>query len=460
MTVNGKVWPNMVVEPRKYRLRLLNGCDSRFLALRLVASAGEVIPFIAIGGDQGLATSPTTVSTLLVEPGSRYEVIVDFNGLDGESIIMMNYGGDEPFGGDIPGPKGFEFTDQIMAFDVFAAIDASTPDDVGFSLPVDTNIEEVVVNNRRRVALFEGHDQFGRLLPLLGTVDPAVDMDGNPINWPDTATYRDVGLVGQIQGAVPWHAPTTENPKLGDVEEWEIWNGSADAHPVHLHLVQFDVVRRQYIKWDSNVNEDGEIEFHEGMTEFGDGSYTVDRVLVNHDGSIGEGYMFQNPTYGDDVDLTTLPEYVTNFPNDMVTALPGQITTIRAKFDKPGRFVWHCHILAHEDHEMMRVFHVGPLPDEEPPTDESPSDEEEEEEESSSSNAKAIGIGVGVGTFAFLLSITALIVISKKQNQHNAVPALPDTKTPVKEVPDASEESEEEIIAGLVAEESNQELGC
>jgi len=74
----------------------------------------------------------------------------------------------------------------------------------------------------------------------------------------------------------------------------------------------------------------------------------------------GTGFRIVNPTYGDPVPAGDLQEYVENAPKDMVTALPDQITRIKATFDKPGRYVWHCHILSHEDHEMMRVLHVGP----------------------------------------------------------------------------------------------------
>lgn len=169
------------------------------------------------------------------------------------------------------------------------------------------------------VALFEGHDQLGRLQPLLGTVDPATDIYGKPITWPDTPMYSDVGLSGPMHGTMTWHAPTTENIRLYDVEEWEIWNVSADAHPIHLHLVHFEVIRRQLIQFDSNANEDGEIELHEGEIPARDGTYVTDHPLIQHDGSQGEGYVIINPTYGEDVDLSTMPEYVTNLPKDTVT---------------------------------------------------------------------------------------------------------------------------------------------
>ena len=211
----------------------------------------------------------------------------------------------------------------------------------------------------RKVALFEGMDEFGRLQPLLGTAEPATDYLGNPINWPNTPEYADAGLVGQMEGSIAWHSPTTENPALNSTEEWEIWNVTGDAHPVHLHLVHFEILGRQEIMWDSHTNEDDlVIPNDEHAAPAGDGTYLVDQPVVQHNGEVGHGFRIVNLTYGAVVPQPA--EYVENAPKDMVTALPGQITRIKATFDKPGRYVWHCHILSHEDHEMMRVMHVGP----------------------------------------------------------------------------------------------------
>jgi len=398
MVVNGKIWPYEQVEPRNYRLHLLNGMDSRFMALRFRAvplgatdfsNASEPLPFTVIGSDQGLADSGTTTDMLLSEPGSRYDVVFDFDGFSNQRIIMENIGGDEPFGGEF-GDQLYERTNRIMAFDVTLNINDATN---AVNLPAQSDdfvanlfftgyggVPAVVDMRTRKVALFEGKDEFGRLQPLLGTAEPATDFAGNPINWPNTPVYQFAGLTGQMEGSVAWHSPTTENPALGATEEWEVWNATGDAHPVHLHLVHFEVFGRKEIFWDSHTISEGD-ELPDGSTadpddetrlipnDFytdpaGDGTYLVTQTTVQHNSVAGDpttygmGFKLVNLTTGDDV---VLPDnYVENTPKDMVTALPGQVTMIRAKFDKPGRYVWHCHILSHEDHEMMRVLHVGP----------------------------------------------------------------------------------------------------
>lgn len=377
MVVNGVIWPFEEVEPRNYRLHLLNGTDSRFMAIQLfevpagakdISGVIQQLSFDVIGSDQGLASAPTNVDTLLSEPGSRYDIIVDFGQVTpGNRVIMWNIGGDEPFGGDIPGPQLYGYTDRIMAFDVDLPFGYLSPgvDDVS---PIGKDFSafgpKVGTPTRlRKVALFEGMDEFGRLQPLLGTAEPATDYMDNPINWPATPAYANAGLVGQMEGSIAWHSPTTENPALNSTEEWEVWNVTGDAHPVHLHLVHFEVLGRQEIMWDTNTTDEDRVLPRTELdgtvvNPAGDGTYLVTQPVVQHNGLLGNGFKIMNKTYG-----AAVPQpagYVENTPKDMVTALPGQITRIKATFDKPGRYVWHCHILSHEDHEMMRVLHVGP----------------------------------------------------------------------------------------------------
>jgi FtsP/CotA-like multicopper oxidase with cupredoxin domain len=376
MLVNGVAWPKEDVEPRPYRLRLLNGTDSRFMKVQFRAvdpgvtdpAQGDEVRFTVVGSDQGIANAATEVNGLIFEPGSRYDIVVDFSALNGKRVIMTNALGDAPFGGDLPDldPEvGDVFadrrTDRIMAFDVGVALGATTDalgNPVGYA-PIAFNPAAIAANspwlgvatsvaNTRQVALFEGKDEFGRLQPLLGTAVPStvLGMNGSPLN-----------------GAIAWHEATTENPALGATEEWEIWNGTGDAHPVHLHLVNFEILDRSEIKWDSNADEDGRIP--DGSSPAGDGTYKVMQPTMQHNSEMGNfatygmGFRFENLTLGDPVVLTTEEGYVENAPKDMVTALPGTVTRIKATFDKPGRYVWHCHILSHEDHEMMRVLHVG-----------------------------------------------------------------------------------------------------
>ena len=334
MVVNGVIWPKADVERRHYRLRLLNGTDSRFLVVRFrvaasstatdLAGASAPLPFWVIGSDQGLAAAATQTDTLVFEPGSRYDVVFDFSQVPaGSRVIMENIGGDAPFGGDFGDALSPEDlfpdrqTDRIMAFDVTLP-DSGVPDAFDPSAIASYGGNSAPVTRVRKVALFEGKDEYGRLQPLLGTAEPEVDTAGQTVN-----------------GAIAWHSPTTENPGLGTTEIWEIYNATGDAHPVHLHLVNFQVLDRAEFTAD-----------------------VVDQPVLQHNGTTGMGFRLENIQLGAAVDPGGA--YVENSPKDMVTALPDQVTRIKATFDKPGRYVWHCHILSHEDHEMMRVLHVGP----------------------------------------------------------------------------------------------------
>jgi FtsP/CotA-like multicopper oxidase with cupredoxin domain len=338
MVVNGMIWPKEDVERRNYRLHLLNGTDSRFMAIRFrqvdanadtIPEDAPILPFWVIGSDQGLGTS-AQVSMLLSEPGGRYDIVFDFSQVPmGKRVIMENIGGDEPFGGDIPGPQPFGETDRIMAFDVVLEDNQAT---AMRGLPIQEDVfDETNINfspgvgdtNRpvRQVALFEGKDEYGRLQPLLGT----------NVGTPEAPDWK----------AIAWHSPTTENPDLDATEEWAIYNFTGDAHPVHLHLVHFEILGRQSIFFDSDEGDPGQ-------------------PVLQHNGLYGKAPTITNVVEGADVNLGPDQGYVENAPKDMVTALPEQVTRIKATFDKPGRYVWHCHILSHEDHEMMRVLHVGP----------------------------------------------------------------------------------------------------
>jgi FtsP/CotA-like multicopper oxidase with cupredoxin domain len=333
MVVNGKIWPKADVEPRNYRMRLLNGTDSRFMVLQFVAvdpgvtdpnhpSASAPLDFWVIGSDQGLGT-PQQTDTLVHEPGGRYDVVFNFAGLEGKRIIVKNIGGDEPFGGDIDVEPAFGETDRIMAFDVVVPL-SNVPDnfDPG-NLPGYGGVgaEDKV----RRVALFEGTDEFGRLQPLLGTVK-----DGD-LDTTNVAT------------AYTWFQATTESPTVGDTEIWEIYNFTADAHPIHLHLVNFEILDRYDFDYD----------------------ITGSQTTTQHNGTTGEAAEISNIR---NLTATAVgPEYYEHAPKDMVTSLPGdpegdpptgQMVRIKAEFNKTGRYVWHCHILSHEDHEMMRVLEV------------------------------------------------------------------------------------------------------
>lgn len=311
--VNGIVWPFMNVEPRKYRLRLLNGSDSRVYTFALSNGAS----FFQISTDDGKLNTPSVKTQLTLAPGERADVIINFAGLSGQTITLLNSGPDGPFGNPTSPASDPATTGQVMQFKVNQTLNTTIPD---VTLTATTNLRPTLgtiptlatQNKTRKVALFEGVDEFSRIMPMLGIVDPT-----NANN-----------------GSLLWHDPVTETVNLNDIETWEVYNTTADAHPVHLHLVSFQVLSKQTFT-----------------------STVTGKPQLMHNGAMGMGSVLSN---------IVLTGTATNFaPNDngwkdTYVVQPGEMVRLKAKFDRAGEYVWHCHILSHEDHDMMRKLVVIP----------------------------------------------------------------------------------------------------
>jgi spore coat protein A len=310
--VNGNTWPFQTVERRRYRLRFLNGCQSRFLILDFSDIPG--VQVWQIGSEGGFLAAPVSLTTtndnrLLMGLAERADLIVDFTNVPVGSYVLRNVGPDEPFGGGEP-PGDFDAADpastgQILQFRVVAAVapDPTTPPQF-LVLPTVTPLAG---GTTRPLALMEMMSEFtdGPAETRLGTVDA----EGNPV-------------------AKRWMDAVTENPAVGATEVWEYYNTTADAHPMHIHETLFQVVDRQ----DLAVDEDGEV---------------IRPIEL--------------------VGAARPPESWENGWKDTVVAYPAQVTRLRLKFSNPGQFVWHCHIVEHEDNEMMRPYRIGPVQPGQPP---------------------------------------------------------------------------------------------
>ncbi|WP_202450168.1 multicopper oxidase [Streptomyces sp. MnatMP-M17] len=298
MVTNGRTWPVLSVEPRRYRFRFLNGCNARFLILKIVTDpsasrpVASALPFWQIGSEGGFLPAPVQREQLLTAPAERVDVVVDFTSIPaGTELYLINEGPDMAFGGGVAGtdfpPANPKTTGQVMKFVVepLTAPDRSVPVS-GLTLPPCEPLG--AASRTRRLSLNEvGSASLANVGPravLLGVLDAS----GKPIT-------------------LGWGDPVTENPALGATEIWEIHNFTKDGHPIHIHEVQFQLVDRQQNGQAARPPEPWERGF-----------------------------------------------------KDTVIAYPNAITRVKARFDQAGRYMWHCHMLEHEDNEMMRPFRVGP----------------------------------------------------------------------------------------------------
>jgi len=299
--VNGKIWPFLDVEPRKYRFRILNGSNSRFYRLALAESndAGMLTgnrgpDFVQIGGDGGLLSQPVLRTTILAAPAERFDVVVDFSGHGGASFVLTN-DANAPFpGGDDIVPR------FVMMFRVSRNL--RTPD--SSSLPA----------RLPAVAMLNTSDAVRTRDVVLSELESEEAFD-NPI----------MAMINNSH----WEAPITETPKAGSTEIWRIINTTEDAHPIHVHLVHFQILDRQPFATD--------------------------------DDSLRMVPVFTGPP-------VPAPDDERFALKDTVIAYPGQAVRILMRFDLPSgtpvtpgqrfRYVYHCHMLEHEENEMMRPYDV------------------------------------------------------------------------------------------------------
>ena len=263
--VNGKLFPYLEVEPRRYRLRVLNGSNSRTYHLALSNDAA----FHQIGTDQGLLPAPVPLKTLEIAPAERADLIVDFSEHRGAQLIL----------------KSDAFT--VMQFRVSSAKVTETSSLPTALRPVPKIPESQAVQTR------------------LLTLDEYVNKAGNSAML--------------LLNASHWNMPITEKPALGSTEIWSLINPTGDTHPIHLHLVRFQILDRQ--------------------------TY--------------EPWMFQTKRQLHFLGPPQPPAANEAGWKDTVQAYSHMVTRIIVPFEGyAGRYVWHCHILEHEDNEMMRPYEV------------------------------------------------------------------------------------------------------
>ena len=279
--LNGKIRPYLEVEPRLYRFRVLNAANSRFFALSL--SHGKA--FHQIGTDQGLLGAPVELKSLNLAPAERADLLVDFSHAAGEELYLVHGG-------------AFE----VLQFRVANKVGASS----------------ATYSPRQEVK------EAARSASVPATLRPVARIPESDAVRTRTITLNDyLNGVGNsmlmLLNHQHWHEPVTEQPRLNSTEIWEFVNLTEDTHPMHLHLVRFQVLDRRLFDVFAYRN--------------GKGLRYLDAALKPEPNELGW--------------------------KDTVQCPPGMITRIITRFEGyTGKYLYHCHILEHESNDMMRPFEV------------------------------------------------------------------------------------------------------
>jgi FtsP/CotA-like multicopper oxidase with cupredoxin domain len=353
--VNGVAWPYLNVEPRKYRFHFLNASNARMYNLRLVNQAtGEIWQNVwQIGSDGGYLAEPVQLSQtpvslndaadrstkLFLAPAERADVVVDFSKLPAGTTLLLTNDAKAPFpDGTRPDPSS---NGSVMLFRVVPASGADASNLPAKLNPLPTRIDPSAVSRVRHLTLTEVEDPI----------------TGNPV----------VGLINNTC----WNEPISETPRLGTTEIWEITNTTPDTHPIHVHLVQFNLLNRQrfdktaYLAAYNSLNGGGNLPgpkpYCPTMTDPVNppGVATSPQLVPPVD-----PYLDAEPIppganeAGFKDTIRVKKETVTRFLIRFKPQDPGQDGPYSGfSFDPTiGRYLWHCHILEHEDNEMMRPY--------------------------------------------------------------------------------------------------------
>ncbi len=325
--INGAAYPKLDVQPRRYRLRLLNGSQARFYNIGFDVNGADQ-KFWVIGSEQGLLPKPVETTNLLIAPGERFDVIVDFTGLPMDTTVTMTNDANAPY------PDGIDEAPvpELMKINVVTPVPADDPDTsvlpANLTLPSQPRLSDTPGVAPRDIVAKE------TMVEGLAT-DPTTGM---PEMVPSEV----------LLNGLPFMAPTTDFVKAGTTETWRWINLTVDAHPMHPHLVAVQVVNRQLIDvpgyttaWEAYLASGRDPALKPRLADF----------LVGQ------------PIPPDPEEMGY---------KDTVKAYPGMVTRTRAKFTLPatslldynwktrsfGGWVYHCHILEHEENDMMRPFVV------------------------------------------------------------------------------------------------------
>ena len=309
MVVNGKAWPNMNVKQGQYRFRILDASNSRFYNI----SFSNSMNFTLIGTDGGYVKRPVELSSMLIAPAERVDILVDFSKVsEGQKIILENFAG-------ALSENDALTTGRIMQFTVTSE-KGFTPEQLPASLnpTLSGNFPTLPTPSQQRI------------LTMIDVAGPN-------------------GSATMLLDGQKWSAPASETPILGSIEDWLLLNPTIDAHPIHIHLVQFQVVKHQLFNITTYMEE---------WTKL-NGNAPLNHSTVNVPAL--DPYFMGEPTG---------PSATEEAWKDTITVHSGEIVFIRLRWTEqngdpfpfdatagPG-YVWHCHLLEHEDNEMMRQYVV------------------------------------------------------------------------------------------------------